>query len=67
MPRNKWQWKHDNSKHTRHSESNAKGKFIAIQAYLKKQKRHQIKNLTLFLKQLEKEGFFKQLGKEKKS
>ena len=29
--------------------------FIAIQAYLKKQEKHQINNLTLHLKQLEKE------------
>ena len=32
-----------------------RGRFTAIQAYLKKQKRNQIKNLTLHLKQLEKE------------
>ena len=32
-----------------------RGKFIAIQAYLKKQKTSQINNLTLHLKQLEKE------------
>ena len=32
-----------------------KGRFIAIQAYLKKQERSQINNLTLHLKQLEKE------------
>ena len=32
-----------------------KGKFIAIQAYLTKQEKHQINNLTLHLKQLEKE------------
>ena len=32
-----------------------KGHFIAIQAYLKKQERSQINNLTLHLKQLEKE------------
>ena len=32
-----------------------RGKFIAIQAYLKKQEKSQIKNLTLHLKQLEKE------------
>ena len=32
-----------------------KGRFIAIQAYFKKQKKHQISNLTLHLKQLEKE------------
>ena len=31
------------------------GRFIAIQAYLKKQYRNQINNLTLHLKQLEKE------------
>ena len=32
-----------------------KGRFIAIQAYLKKQEKIQINNLTLHLKQLEKE------------
>ena len=32
-----------------------RGRFIAIQAYLKKQEKHQINNLTLHLKQLEKE------------
>ena len=31
-----------------------KGKFIAIQAYVKKQEKSQINNLTLHLKQLEK-------------
>ena len=31
-----------------------RGKFIAIKAYLKKQERNQINNLTLHLKQLEK-------------
>ena len=30
-------------------------KFIALQSYLKKQEKHQIDNLTLYLKQLEKE------------
>ena len=30
-------------------------KFIAIQSYLKKQEKHHIDNLTLHLKQLEKE------------
>ena len=30
-------------------------KFIAIQSYLKKQEKHQIDNLTLYRKQLEKE------------
>ena len=32
-----------------------RGKFIAIQTYLKKQEKSQINNLTLQLKQLEKE------------
>ena len=32
-----------------------RGKFIAMQAYLKKQEKSQINNLTLYLKQLEKE------------
>jgi len=32
-----------------------RGKFIAIQAYLKRQEKSQINNLTLHLKQLEKE------------
>ena len=31
-----------------------RGKFIVIQSYLKKQEKHQIDNLTLQLKQLEK-------------
>ena len=32
-----------------------RGKFIAMQAYLKKQEKSQINNVTLHLKQLEKE------------
>ena len=32
-----------------------RGKFIAIQSYLRKQEKHWIDNLTLYLKQLEKE------------
>ena len=32
-----------------------RGKFRAIQSYLKKQEKHQIDKLTLHLKQLEKE------------
>ena len=38
-----------------HYKSSAKRKFIALQAYLKKQEKSQINNLTLHLKQLEKE------------
>ena len=33
-----------------------RGKFIAIQSYLKKQEKHWIDNLTLHLKQLEKKN-----------
>ena len=36
-------------------QSRFKREFIAIQSYLKKQGQHQIDNLTLHLKQLEKE------------
>ena len=32
-----------------------RGRFIAIQAYLKKEEKNQINNLTLYTKQLEKE------------
>ena len=32
-----------------------RGKFIAIQSYLKKWEKHRVDNLTLHLKQLEKE------------
>ena len=32
-----------------------RGRFIAIQAYIKKQERNKINNLTLYLMQLEKE------------
>ena len=37
------------------SESSSKRKFIAIEAYLRKQEKYQINNLTLHLQQLEKE------------
>ena len=37
------------------AEAVLRGKFIAIQSYLKKQEKSQINNLTLHLKQLEKE------------
>ena len=32
-----------------------RGKFIAIQSYLKKQEKHPVDNLILYLRQLEKE------------
>ena len=45
-----------------------RGKFIAIQSYLKKQENHQIDNLTLHLRQLEKKNkMTPKLTKGKKS
>ena len=41
-----------------------RGKFIAIQSYLKKQEKHRIDNLSLHLKQLEKEEQNKQTKKK---
>ena len=38
-----------------HCKSVLRGRFIALQAYLKKQEKSQINNLTLHLNQLEKE------------
>ena len=55
MPRNKWQWKHDDQKPWDAAKAVLRGKFIAIQSYLKKQEIFQIKNLTLHQEQLEKE------------
>ena len=45
-----------------------KGRFIAIQIYLKKQERNQINNLTLHLKHLEREemkGILAKINKTK--
>ena len=42
--------KHNNPKPVGHCNSSPRGKFIATQAYLKKQEKSQINNLTLHLK-----------------
>ena len=42
------------------------GKFIAIQSYLKKQEKHWIDNITLHLKQLEKENQTNKISGRKK-
>ena len=55
MHRNKWKWKHNNPKPMGFSKSVLRGRLIAIQVYLKKQEKHQTNNLSLHLKQLEKE------------
>ena len=44
-----------NPKPVGHGKSSPRGKFIAIQAHLKKKEKSQINNLTLHLKQLAKE------------
>ena len=43
-----------------------RARFISIQAYLKKQEKNQINNLTLHLKQLEKEMKNPRVGRGKK-
>ena len=40
-----------------------RGKFIVMQSYLKKEEKHRVDNLTLYLKQLEKEQANKQTKK----
>ena len=42
-----------------------RGKFIAIQSYLKKQEKHRLDNLPLHLKQLEKEHPPPQISRRK--
>ena len=44
-----------------------RGTFIALQSYLKKQEKHQTDNLTLYLKQLEKEEEQQQQQKKNKT
>ena len=55
MHRNKWKWKHNNQNLWDSVKAVLRGRFIAIQAYFKKQEKNQINNLTLHFKQLEKE------------
>ena len=42
-----------------------RGKFMAIQSYIKKQEKHRLDNLTLHLKQLEKEEEEKKISRRK--
>ena len=55
IPWNKWKWEHNDPKSMRPAKAVLRGKFIALQAYLKKQVKAQINYLTLTLKELEKE------------
>ena len=51
--RHKWQWKHDNSKPMGCSKSSSKKEIYSNK--IKKQEKHWTDNLTLHIKQLEKE------------
>ena len=55
MHRNEGKWEHNNPKPVGHCKSSAKGKVHSNKAYLNKQEKSQINNLTLHQKQLEKE------------
>ena len=55
VPGDKWKSKHNDPKSTGCSKSSSKGleEFTVIQAYLRKQEKSHINNLTLYLKELE--------------
>ena len=55
MHRNEWKWKHDNAKPVRQCQSSAKGKVHSHTDIPQEIRKSQINNLTLHLKQLEKE------------
>ena len=55
MHRNKWKWYTTTQNLWDSVKVVLRGRFIAIQTYLKKQEKNQINNLTLYQKQLEKE------------
>ena len=55
ISRNKWQWKQQLKNLWDAAKAVLRGKFIAIQSYLKKQEKHRTDNLTSHLKQLETE------------
>ena len=55
MNRNKWKWKHTTPNLWDSVKAVLRGRFTAKQAYHKKQEKIQINNLTIHLKQLEKE------------
>ena len=54
IPRNKWQWKHDNPKALGTLKAGLREDVIAVQANVKKWEKHQINSLNLHLEQLEK-------------
>ena len=55
IPRNTWQWKHNNPKALATLKAGLREDFIAVQANVKKWEKHQINSLALHLEQLEKD------------
>ena len=54
-PRNKWQWKHDNSNPMGCSKSSFKREVYSSTILTQETEKHRLDNLTLHIKQLEKE------------
>ena len=52
---NKWKWKYNDPKPLGAARVVLGGKYMTIQAYIRKQEKSQINNLTLHLMELEKE------------
>ena len=55
IPQDWWKWKHSKINRIQQAKAVLRGKFIVMQAFLKKQEKPQINNLTYYLKELEKE------------
>ena len=55
MSRNKWQWKHDNSKPMGCNKNSFKRKVYSNTILPQETRKYRIENLTLHLKQLQKE------------
>ena len=67
IPVDKWKWKHNNLKPVGHRKKKVlRGKFVTVQAYLRKQEKSQMNNLTLHLKDLTPKGTKVLFGKKEK-
>ena len=66
VPRSKWQQRYDTPNLWDAAKAVLRGKCITIQAYLRKQGKSQIKQLTLHLKQLEQEEQRRPKGRRRK-
>ena len=67
IPRGTQEWKHSDPKPMGCKKTVLRGKFIAIQSYLRKQEKSQINNLALHIKQLEKEQTKAKVSKRKET